>query len=612
MFRFLALLSNPHDEGEQRVAARWCAAVRSAFPRWQVDTSAPGIQLTYPTERGPAGDVTRLADAAGFILGTMFPADRPSVAALLSSAGRNLIGRWWGSYLLILRDERGNCTHLLRSPVSRLPVFYAVSAGVHVVFSNVADYVELGGAPPDINWDVVRAQTVGGDYLTNETGLCQVSALEGGECLTVGGSGSSRAQYWNPCALAREGAIERWADAVRAVRESTTAVVESWASRYGSLLLELSGGLDSSIVLACLARAPSRPRITCINLFSSHCAGDERGFARAAASSAGVPLFERERESEADLSVFERHVLTARPVLNFTGPGRLRAVAEVARQCDAEVIFDGELGDQLFGYPARVEPVTDTLERQGLTPGLLMCAADLARLKRLSVWSVLRQVRRDAASRAWTWSYYHFLKQVVQRDFEASRFVTREVLEGYEAQLERFIHPWFRDRDAVPASAALLILGLIIVTSTTYHCPFEGLTLEYLSPLVSQPLVETALRIPGALNIRRGWNRAVARAAFAQELPEAVRRRTCKTSTAPWVTDAINRNRQWLRDFLLDGIVVRERILDRTRVEKALAESVAGPGSTLPELFVPLYIESWLRAWDRARARAALRLDQRA
>jgi len=612
MFRFLALLSNPHDEGEQRVAARRWASVRSAFPRWQLDTSVPGVQLTYPTDHGPMGDVIVLAEAAGFILGAMFPADHPPVTALLGSAGHSLIGRWWGSYLLILRDDRRDRTHLVRSPVSRLPVFYAVSAGVHVVFSNVADYVEFGGTPPDINWDVVRAQAVGGDYLTNETGLSQISALEGGECLTVGGAQTSRAQYWNPCSIAREGAIERWADAVCVLRESTTAVVESWASRYRSLLLELSGGLDSSIVLACLARAASRPRIACINLFSSHFAGDERGFARAAASSAGVPLFEREREREADLSVFERHALTARPVLNFTGPGRLRAVAEVARQCDAEVVFDGELGDQLFGYPARVEPVTDTLERHGLAPGLLRCAADLARLKRLSVWSVLRQVRRDAASRAWTWSYYHFLKQIVQRDFEQTRFVTRETLEDYEQQLERFIHPWFRDRDAVPASAALLILGLIIVTSTTYHCPFEGLTLEYVSPLVSQPLVETALRIPGALNIRRGWNRAVARAAFAQELPEAVRRRTCKTSTAPWVTDAINRNRRWLRDFLLEGILVRERILDRTRVESALADGVARPGSTLPELFVPLYIESWLRPWERVRARAALRLDQRA
>jgi asparagine synthase (glutamine-hydrolysing) len=72
----------------------------------------------------------------------------------------------------------------------------------------------------------------------------------------------------------------------RIVRQS----VQGWAAAAGRVVLGVSGGLDSSIVAACLA-GPSRAT-TCVTLFTRDPAGDERDYARILCASLGLRLVE--------------------------------------------------------------------------------------------------------------------------------------------------------------------------------------------------------------------------------------------------------------------------------------------------------------------------------
>jgi asparagine synthase (glutamine-hydrolysing) len=445
---------------------------------------------------------------------------------------------------------------------------------------------------------VIRAQAARGDYLTRETALAEVTSLEAGERLSCNDDSIDRAFFWNPCRISQSQAIPQFDAASGALRDETLRAIASWASRYRTVALQLSGGLDSSIVLAGLKAAPTAPRIYAVNWYSTECTADERSFAQTMATLARVPFVTIERDSDGALPMFLRCSRTARPVLNFTAPGHALAIGAVARTYACDAVFDGELGDNVFGTPYTAEPMVDFFARYGLRPQILTIARDLARVRRISLWRALSDGVALHRSAGWRSSRLALTRIIDASEQSLTSFVTRDALEEYRREEERFIHPWFQEEFAATPTAIPLIYALIVTTSTSYHAPFDvPEDPPYIRPLISLPLVEVALRIPGALSIRGGWNRAVARAAFSNELSKKVLLRTTKMNFDSWVRLAIHKNTQWLRDFLLDGILARERILDVKRVTMLLSEDLVEDRALMPQLFVAAYIEGWLRQW---------------
>ncbi|OYZ43400.1 MAG: hypothetical protein B7Y31_04035 [Novosphingobium sp. 16-62-11] len=116
-------------------------------------------------------------------------------------------------------------------------------------------------------------------------------------------------------------------------------------------------------------------------------------------------------------------------------------------------------------------------------------------------------------------------------------------------------------------------------------------------PLLSQPVVETALRIPSWLWVEGGQDRAVARAAFANRLPDLIRDRRSKGALDGYALAAIEQQTRELLPFLLDGHLARQGLLDLARVESALRQR-ARRADPRAHLLLPLIdTESWLRAW---------------
>ncbi|WP_371514794.1 asparagine synthase-related protein [Brevundimonas denitrificans] len=74
------------------------------------------------------------------------------------------------------------------------------------------------------------------------------------------------------------------------LRETTQRCVRSLASEYDQIVLSLSGGLDSSILAACLSDAPSN--VTCLTLVTPALVSDERRYAQAMADRVQLRLVE--------------------------------------------------------------------------------------------------------------------------------------------------------------------------------------------------------------------------------------------------------------------------------------------------------------------------------
>lgn len=619
MLRYLALAWNTQAERDSAAAAHIRQRLLLQHPEWHRVLNRPGLLVLCRIREEQRDHAVIPLGERGLVLGTLFRrnglhAEAPlvelsprEILEIERTRGRSLVDSHWGSYVLMLSVAETNDSYVLRGPLSALPCYHAMYENVHLFFSVADDCVALSLFRFSINWALVTAQVAMTDHLNGETGLNEVRALDPGACLSVC-RGQSRIQpYWTPAASRRSGEVPGFREAAGLLRRTTMACIGSWTACHDAVVVMLSGGLDSSIVLACATRAPNRAHITCIN-FHSALLGDERPFARSMGERTRVELIEHERDPDIDLRVILRCNRTVSPVLHFTGFDSEIAALEVAKSHCASALFTGELGDDLFGSAVRHEALVEHLQEHGPVPSLIGVARDYALRRRVSVWRALRLALRDALleRRRTTWSADQYARDVLGLSHE-SRLASDEAVATSEAQGERFVHPWSREAAMLPAGKRRLVYALQVISSTLYESPFISPDdPPVLAPLASQPLAELLLTLPTHMHIHGGQNRALARAAFAADLSEPVLRRgSGKGGPELWIRALIERNRSFLRELLLDGILARERLVDCAKVERVLSRDVHRSTPSPHDVIAQAYIEAWLRHWTASEIRVA-------
>ena len=63
------------------------------------------------------------------------------------------------------------------------------------------------------------------------------------------------------------------------------------------------------------------------------------------------------------------------------------------------------------------------------------------------------------------------------------------------------------------------------------------------------------------------------------------------------VKDVLGNNREFLNEFLLDGVLVNQRLLDRRKLVEAVSSTPTRDKYWAPEIFEYVGIESWARCW---------------
>lgn len=164
------------------------------------------------------------------------------------------------------------------------------------------------------------------------------------------------------------------------------------------------------------------------------------------------------------------------------------------------------------------------------------------------------------------------------------------------------VHPWVENSEGLPPSKVEQI-ELIVDAQQFYLTPsrYSGVV----HPLISQPIIEQCLKIPTYVLIRGGVNRALVREAFADELPPEIAVRTSKGSTTNYLNRLLVENAEFVREYLLDGILISAHILDKQKLEDQLSEQALIRGSRLFDIFTAVRVETWLRNWAGVWRKAA-------
>lgn len=606
MYRFVAFMS---ASGKAFEAEHIKPVIRSLLdPQsiWHLASRTPGLLVL------DAGTVSNRAHAYslaahGAVLGKVFPRalardEVPSdselgskaVSLVATTTGRHLIDNYWGRYVAFWRDESRATTHVLRDPSGGLPCFYLRWNGIVVAFNDLQVISDLQLTRLPINWKYVSAFLLHNHVQISDTGIEGISELHPGERLDITTSGTASTFLWNPQTFAQD-AVEDFDEAARLVENTAKICIGAWASQYRKILHQLSGGLDSAVVLGGMQQAPIQPEIVCVNEFAPHVPeSNERNYARTAAKHLGSDLLEVEMPSPRwDGGRWQHVPPTVKPSVRILSFQHSHLV-KLAEQHKPEAFTNGHGGDQIFFQWRRPLGAADFARRHGLRPKLLSAAVDAARLSGASGWTVLKAVLTHG---------------LLQQPFDVyTPFVDTKTLLTREARAdldpEYLVHPWLRDSSSIPPAKLMHIL-YVADLQCLHETSLTNRIADAPMMLTSQPLVEMCLRIPTYTLTKGGVQRALERRAFANDLPQELLARRSKGGTTRYFNRMIAENVARIRELLLDGSLARNGLLDRALVEHRLSAQFIVRTDGVESLMTAVLAQMWANALEPCRHRAA-------
>jgi asparagine synthase (glutamine-hydrolysing) len=526
----------------------------------------------------------------GLILGDLFQCggsgaltalNATAMTTVVGSRGSHLSRAWWGGYVAILTGI--DRIDILRAPMGDLPCLYTSSPKGLFAGSDLELLAAAGAPLTGISWTSLARHLLAPDIRRAETCLEGVRDLCGGERLSATNHECKIETVWSPWDCAQpDRQVSDPVEAMRRLRGAIEHSVDMLASGRDEMLLLLSGGLDSSIVAAAMAKVDAR--VTAVNLVADDATSDERRYARAVADAFGFRLIERVRHiADVDLTRSEAARLPCPTARSFT-QATSAITRQLAAQTDVTGIFNGGGGDNVFCSLRSVRPATDCLLAAEPAGAFWSTARTIASLAQTSVATV--------AIRAWLKKWR---KDRIYRWLADTRFLSGDALALVGTRVD---HPWLdAPETALPGKAAhvALIAQAQGVSEGADVAEFP----PTFSPLLSQPVVEACVAVPTWLWFGSDRDRALARRTFDDRLPDHVIWRRSKGSPDGFIAAIFEAHRPLIRTMLLDGVLTRAGLLNVQQVAAALDDPRPPIGHAHLRLLGLVDAEVWAGNWRR-------------
>jgi asparagine synthase (glutamine-hydrolysing) len=505
--------------------------------------------------------------------------DTPVLPHLYEESGPGFVKRLHGMFALALWDASRERLVLARDRLGKKPLLWTrLSDGTLAFASELKALLRLPALEREVDLEQIdrylALQYVPGDG----TGLRNVHKLPPGHLLVVEGGQERVERYWQPRPGEESQSDNEWLERVRAtvgeaVRKRLIADVP-----LGALL---SGGIDSSIVVALMAQASSEPVRTFTVGFADE-RYDERSYARAVAER--YATVHEELQIEEDVAAtLPRLAATYDEPLGDEAAFPTFLIAEQARR-HVTVALAGDGGDEAFaGY--------ERYAAFGLAERVPAPLAGVA-AKGLGLLPAARREPRSPLFRA-----ARFLDAAATPP--AERYT--RLMEVFPLELRQEL---WRENTAVRpvtlAPRAPGIRGLQLLDIETY-LPGDLLlkadlasmahSLELRSPFLDHEVVELGLALPDSLKVHGREGKLALRRAFAELLPPEVSARGKKGFGVPlgrWF-------RSDLREISHDLLPNDRGWFRRATVTRLLDEHESGRADHGHRLWCLLMLELWVR-----------------
>ncbi|KRA33136.1 asparagine synthase [Rhodanobacter sp. Root627] len=515
--------------------------------------------------------------------------------------GEDCLSRLVGMFAFAIWDMRNQRIFLARDQIGIKPLYYGFTRSGDLVFAS-----ELKGllAHPDVDRKLdpqALEDYLALGYVPDPKSIYRgIRKLPPGHWLSwhAGEPEPTACQYWD---VSFNRATDKTPDeAVATLRALFDGAVQSQMVSDVPLGAFLSGGVDSSAVVASMSRASPQPVRTC-SIGFDHDGFDETVYARQVAQHLHTQHFER-RVSAGDYDLLDTLAGVYDEPFSDSSALPTYRVCELART-QVTVALSGDGGDENFaGYRRYRMHAWESGLRARLPLGLrkplfgllgkLYPKADWAP-RPLRAKTTLQALARDDVE-----AYFHTVSTTsvaMRQRLYSARF--KQELQGYTA-LEVFR----AHAKKAPTRHPLLLAQYLDLKTwlpgdilTKVDRASMAHSLEVRVPLLDHRLVDWASTLPPALKLKGATGKYIFKKALETDLPHDVLYRTKMGFSVPLAAWLRGPLAQRARDALLGGAVAECGYFEPSVLDQLLREHASGRADHSTTLWKLLMLDAFLR-----------------
>jgi len=510
--------------------------------------------------------------------------DTEVILAGIVQHGIGFVERLVGQFAFAIHDIHTGTTHLVRDRLGILPLNYTVSAARLIFGSEIKAILAAIPTTPSVDLQSLDSYLSARSVPAPNTLFAGISKLRPAHRAEVGRDGSvTITRYWQP---PEEDLAADWTPkaAVDAVDSAITTAVDSALVADVPIGAYLSGGVDSSLIVAKIAALRPDRRVQTFAAGFGDPRTDELQWARTVSEYVGTD----HHEVMVDASNFE----SLWPTMTWHRDAPMSEPADIAvyRLAQAahesvRVILSGEGGDELFaGYPKY--RAARAVAAASVAPSWLRSRASNFFEPRMSG----RLARARIAVRA-------FGAADREEQFRTwfAPFTKRE--------RESLLGALSRRTGGVSTKRDGDVIRQMLLADLDSWLPDNLLergdrmsmaaSLELRPPLLDHRLVELAFRLPSNLKVRNGTTKWVLKEVARRYIPgEIVDRRKAgfRVPLESWFRSDL-RDSMWDRLTGADSFVARN--FDRTAVRELLTRHESGQFNEESRIWTLMSLEIW-------------------
>ena len=523
------------------------------------------------------------------------------------------LGRCVGMFAIALWDQKERTLLLARDRLGKKPLYWSLAGGTLLFGSELRALRVHPSFRGELNRDAIALYLRHGCFPAPHTVYRGVEQLQPGHLLRLSATGEPRVEpYWQLADVVADGKLRPFtgsdAEAVDALDGVLGQAVRERMAADVPLGAFLSGGYDSSVVVAMMQRASSRP----VRTFSIgfHEAGyDEAQHAKAVAAHLGTEhteLYVTAAQAQAVIpqlpGIYDEPFADASQIPTYL-------VSQMARQ-HVTVALSGDGGDEVFAGYNRYRQAARFEQVAGRVPRAVRAMA-AAGIRSVPPWAWDRAagVLPPHVRPKQTGDKLHKLAGVLAETGDG--FYHRLISQWNEvgAALPGAREPMTAARDPAVASIVPGFVERMQYRDTLTYLPDDILTkvdrasmavsLEARAPLLDHRVVEFAWTLPLDMKLRGGETKWLLRQLLYRHVPPALVDRPKMGFGVPidsWLRGPL---RDWAEDLLCERHLSQSGVFAPAPVRQRWAEHLSGRHNWQYALWPVLMLEAWM---DRYRA----------
>ena len=601
-----------HHRGPDEVGLHLTPGVGLGHRRLSIIDLATGQQPLYNEDRSVVvvfnGEIYNYQEliaelsALGYVFRTR--SDTEVIVHAWRAWGEQCVDRFRGMFAFVLWDEKQQTAFMARDRLGVKPLYYAVLPDGHLIAgSELKSLLDHGELARDIDPLAVEEYFALGYVPEPRTIFSSAAKLPPGHSLIVrrGASVPAPREYWDVTftASSKLSPKEASAELVERLQESVRLRMISEVP-LGAFL---SGGVDSSAVVAMMAGVSAVPVNTCSISFSD-AQYDESKYAQQVAQRYRT----RHHVERVESDDFDLIDLLARlydePYADSSAIPTYR-VCQLARK-HVTVALSGDGGDESFGGYRRYRlHMMEERMRQPLPLALRRPVFGLlGRMYPKADWAprvfrgktTLQALARDSVQ-----AYFHSMS--ILRDDMRSRLYSntfKAQLAGYNA-IEVFQRHAAKANHEHPLSLVqYLDLKTYLVgdINTKVDRASMAHSLEVREPLMDHPLVEWLATLPTSFKLRAGEGKWLFKQAMEPHLPKEILYRPKMGFAVPLASWLRGPLRQRARDAVLGDSLAETGLFDPRYLRQLFDQHQAGSRDHSAPLWSLLMFDAFIRQMD--------------